>query len=307
MHSHHIQNTTELNSRSSQARKRLVISLIITLVFVFIEAAAGYFSNSLALLSDAGHNLTDAITLGLSWFAMKISLRPANPKKTYGYHRAGILIAIINASTLVLIAVGILNEAFDRLQNPQTINAPVLIWVGLLALLVNAVTAGIIWRDSHNDLNIRSAFVHLMGDVFSTIGAVVAGILIVITGWIWLDTLVSVVIAGLIIFNSWGILKEGISILLESTPSDVNLDHMMTDLLSINGVVGIHDLHVWSINKELRTLSAHIETYDQPISEGDQIKDNVRNLLLERYQIKHTTLQLECKDCKGTALFCDLN
>ena len=161
--------------------------------------------------------------------------------------------------------------------------------------------------DSHNDLNIRSAFVHLMGDVFSTIGAVAAGILIFFTGWSWLDPLVSVFIAGLIIYNTWGILREGINILLESTPSDVNLDQMITDLLSIKGVVGIHDLHVWSINKDLRTLSAHVETFDQPISEGDQIKEDVRTLLFDRYHIKHSTLQLECKDCEGIELFCDLN
>ena len=307
MHHHHHHTPTDPHAGSHQARKRLVISLIITLSFVLIEAAAGYFSNSLALLSDAGHNLTDAITLGLSWFAMKISLRPANSQKTFGYHRAGILIAVVNASTLFFIAVSILHEAYDRFTNPQVVNAPILIWVGLLALLVNAVTAGIIWRDSHNDLNIRSAFVHLMGDVFSTIGAVAAGILIFFTGWSWLDPLVSVFIAGLIIYNTWGVLREGVNILLESTPSDVNLDQMITDLLSIKGVVGIHDLHVWSINKDLRTLSAHVETFDQPISEGDQIKKDVRTLLFDRYHIKHSTLQLECKDCEGIELFCDLN
>jgi len=307
MHHHHHHTPTDPHAGSHQARKRLVISLIITLSFVLIEAAAGYFSNSLALLSDAGHNLTDAITLGLSWFAMKISLRPANSQKTFGYHRAGILIAVVNASTLIFIAVSILYEAYDRFTNPQVVNAPILIWVGLLALLVNAVTAGIIWRDSHNDLNIRSAFVHLMGDVFSTIGAVAAGILIFFTGWSWLDPLVSVFIAGLIIYNTWGVLREGVNILLESTPSDVNLDQMIIDLLSIKGVVGIHDLHVWSINKDLRTLSAHVETFDQPISEGDQIKKDVRTLLFDRYYIKHSTLQLECKDCEGIELFCDLN
>ena len=307
MHHHHHHTPTDPHAGSHQARKRLVISLIITLSFVLIEAAAGYFSNSLALLSDAGHNLTDAITLGLSWFAMKISLRPANSQKTFGYHRAGILIAVVNASTLIFIAVSILYEAYDRFTNPQVVNAPILIWVGLLALLVNAVTAGIIWRDSHNDLNIRSAFVHLMGDVFSTIGAVAAGILIFFTGWSWLDPLVSVFIAGLIIYNTWGVLREGVNILLESTPSDVNLDQMIIDLLSIKGVVGIHDLHVWSINKDLRTLSAHVETFDQPISEGDQIKKDVRTLLFDRYHIKHSTLQLECKDCEGIELFCDLN
>ncbi len=182
------------------------------------EFSVGLRANSLALLSDAGHNLTDVIALGLSWVALRLSQRPADASRTFGYHRAGILAALFNSSSLVIIALLIFLEAYKRLLMPLEVQSGLLIGVGLVAFLLNTVTAWLVWRGSEHDLNLRSAFVHLMGDVLSTIGAVLAGVLILFSGWNWLDPLVSVLIGALILWNALGILRATIAILLESTP-----------------------------------------------------------------------------------------
>lgn len=285
----------------------MVLSLFITLGFVVIEAGAGWYANSLALLSDAGHNLTDVFALGLAWYAIQLSTRPSSARRTYGYHRAGILAALINSITLVLISIWIFSEAYQRFITPPEIQTGILTGVGFLAVLVNLFTAWLIHQGSEHDLNVRGAFVHLMGDVFSTIGATIAGIVIYFTGWNWLDALVSAIIGGLILYNAWGILRETLDILLESTPQDIDMKKMLSDLLQIDGVRGVHDIHVWSINQEMRTLSAHIVTQDIFISDGARIQTELSALLRQRYHISHATLQLECNECQPDVLYCDLH
>ena len=287
--------------------RRLALSLVITLVFMIIEAVAGFFANSLALLTDAAHNLTDVIALGLSLYAMRLTLQPAHSGKTYGYHRAGIIVALANSTTLVVIALAIFYEAYRRFISPPMVKANILIIVGLVAVVVNLVTALLVKHGSEGDLNLRSAFLHLMGDVLSTIGAVIAGIFIIFTGWNWLDPLVSVLIGILILWNAWGIVRETIHILMESTPNDINMDNMLSELLQIEGVSGVHDLHVWSITQSMRTLSAHIITFDMPISKGAVIQNAISTLLSDKYGITHATLQLECTGCNPDLLYCDFN
>lgn len=299
-------NASTSNPIGSPAR-RLTLALIITLAFVVIEVLAGLWSNSLALLTDAAHNFTDVIALALSWVAVRLVLRPAHARRTFGYHRAGILVALINSTTLVLIALGIFYEAVQRLIAPPPVAEDVLIVVGLIAVGVNLGTAWLVHAGSDHDLNLRSAFVHLMGDVLSTIGAVLAGIGIALTGWHVLDPLVSVLIGALILWNAWLIIRESLSILLESTPRDVNLNAVVDDLLAIDGVRGVHDLHVWSISQEVRTLSAHVLTDDVPLSRGAQIQRRINSLLHDKYRIHHSALQLECADCGPGDLYCDLN
>jgi cobalt-zinc-cadmium efflux system protein len=296
-----------LGEITHQATTRLGLSLGLTLAFVVIEAAAGLFSNSLALLSDAGHNLTDVIALALSWYALRLSTQPANSRNTYGYHRVGILVALINSTTLALIALGIFYEAYRRLTSPVPVQADILVVVGLVALAVNAGTAWLVKRGSENDLNLRSAFVHLMGDVLSTIGAIAAGVIIVFTGANWLDPLVSVLIGLLILWNAWKIQRESVDILLESTPRDIDLSRVVRDLMAVKGVLGVHDLHVWSINRSLRTLTAHILTDDMAISDGYAIQTAINDMLCSQYGIRHAILQLECKGCDPDALYCDLS
>lgn len=296
-HSHH---------HATGNTRRLALAFGITLSFVLVEALAGWYSNSLALLSDAGHNITDSLALAFSWFAMWLGQRPASARRTYGYHRAGILAALFNSATLGVMALGIFVEAWHRFFSPVEVTPLVLIVVGIVAVLVNAGTAWLVHEGSQDDLNMRSAFVHLMGDVFSTMGAVVAGVIILFTGWNWLDPLVSALIGGLILWNAWGILRETVSILLESSPKDVDMDQLVADMLKVEGVIGVHDLHVWSITQSLRTLSAHIVTQDMQISAGAAIQSQVGEMLEDQYDIHHATLQFECVACPGGGLFCGM-
>lgn len=296
---------SHLREAAQQSTRRLSLSLVFTLGFVLIEAVAGIFANSLALLTDAAHNLTDVIALALSWFAVRITARPANERKTYGYHRVGILVALINSTTLVVISLGIFWEAWRRFVSPPEVQSGILVGVGLIAVLVNIVTAMLVHKGSDTDLNLRSAFVHLMGDVFSTIGAVIAGVVIYFTGANWLDPFVSVLIGVLILYNAWGILREALDILLEAKPRDINSAKLIEDMLEIEGVLGVHDLHVWSITQNLRTMSAHVLTADLSISEGAGIQRQISEMVARRYNIAHATLQLECADCLN-AMYCDL-
>jgi cobalt-zinc-cadmium efflux system protein len=298
---------SHLREVSKQTTTRLSLSLFLTLAFVIIEAAAGIFANSLALLTDAAHNLTDVIALGLTWFAVRITSQPANAQKTYGYHRAGILVALLNSTTLVLISLGIFYEAYQRFLNPPDVQSGVLISVGLIAVVVNLVTALLVHRGSQHDLNLRSAFVHLMGDVLSTVGAVIAGVIIYFTNANWLDPFVSVLIGFLILYNAWGILRDAIDILLEATPRDVDVHALVKDIAQVDGVLGVHDIHVWSLTQSLRTMSAHILTDDLHISAGADIQHQINDMLNHRYNIAHATLQLECVECAPDSLYCDLN
>ena len=302
-HSHNHSSSVLL---SRQTRTRVAISLGLTLVFVLIEAIAGIWANSLALLSDAAHNLTDVIALGLTWYAIRLSSQPANSAKTFGYHRAGILVALINSTTLAVISLGIFYQAYQRFLSTPEVRPAILIGVGTVAFVINAGTAWLLKRGSDRDLNLRSAYVHLMGDVISTVGAVLAGIVILFTGMNWLDPLVSVFIALLILWNAWGILRETVDILLESAPRDIDMSRMVRDLMSVNGVRGVHDLHVWSMTRNLRLLSAHIVTEDISISGGTEIQREISQLVKDRYGVGHATLQLECVECEPGLLHCDI-
>lgn len=297
---------THIPEDTRQAARRIGISLALTLAFVVFEFGAGLRANSLALLSDAGHNLTDVIALGLSWVALRLSLRPADAARTFGYHRAGILAALFNSASLVIIACLIFFEAYKRLLAPPEVQSGLLIAVGALAFGINLVTAWLVHQGSQHDLNLRSAFVHLMGDVLSTIGAVLAGAAILFSGWNWLDPLASMLIGALILWNAVGILRETIDILLESSPRDIDMDRMVGDLLGVEGVLGVHDLHVWSINQGLRAFSAHILVGDISTGGADQIREAILELVQRRYQIGHATVQLERTCAAPGGLYCDI-
>jgi cobalt-zinc-cadmium efflux system protein len=290
----------------SHASNRLGLSLALTLGFVFVEVAAGLWGNSLALLTDAAHNFTDVLALGLSWWAIRLAARPAHAGKTFGYHRAGILAALVNSASLVIIALGIFYEAYKRLISPPEVSAGLLVGVGLAAVVINLVTALMVKEGSEHDLNMRSAFLHLMGDVLSTVGAVLAGVAIYFTGWNWLDPLVSVLIGFLILWNAWGILRDTINILLEATPRDLDMASMLKDIHAVEGVLGVHDVHVWSITENMRSMSAHILTRDAAISAGAAIQAEISELLAQRYNISHATLQLECACRQPAELFCSM-
>jgi cobalt-zinc-cadmium efflux system protein len=297
LHTHTVQATT----------RRMALALFITLAFVCVEAIAGIIANSLALLTDAAHNFTDVIALALSWYAVRLTLRPANSGKTYGYHRAGILIALFNSTTLVIIALGIFYEAYQRLLNPPQVEGGLMTAVAALAFIVNLGTALLVKPGSDRDLNQRSAFIHLAGDALSTLGALIAGVLIMLTGWYVLDPLVSVLIGLLIMWNAWLIIRESVEILLEGTPRDIDMPAMVAEIQQVPGVRGVHDLHVWSITQNMRALSAHVLVDDEPISVGATVQQRINELLHIRYNIAHATLQLECIDCEPDTLYCEMN
>lgn len=303
MHNH---SHSHFGDIANQTTKRLALSLGLTGIFVFVEIVAGIYGNSLALLTDAAHNFTDVIALGLSWYALRLASQPAHAGKTFGYHRAGILVALVNSTTLVLISLWIFYEAYHRLLNPPEVNTSILIGVGIVAFIINLGTAFLVKKGSEHDLNLRSAFLHLMGDVLSTLGAVITGVIIVFTNWNWLDPLISVLIGILILWNAWGIIKQTIHILLESTPENVDVTKMVDEIKNIDGVQDIHDLHVWSINENLRMLSAHVVTNDISIREGSSIQQNINELLAHGYNIQHATLQLECEGCVDMLLYCEI-
>ncbi|MBN2086335.1 MAG: cation transporter [Anaerolineales bacterium] len=286
--------------------RRLGIAAGLTLALVVVEALAGWYGNSLAILTDAAHNVTNVIALGLSWIALHLALRPAHAGKTYGYHRAGILAALVNSTGLVLISLGIFYEAYQRFRQPPEVNTGIMAAVAAVAFAINLGTALLIRRGSEHDLNIRGAFVHLMGDVFSTLGALAAAGAIALSGWTGWDALVSVLIGLLILWNAWGILRETVNILLESTPLDINPEKLVDDLLQVEGVRGVHDLHIWSITRSMRTLSAHILVGEISVRESAEVQAKIDLLLCDRYGIRHATLQMECENCLPDKLYCDM-
>ncbi|QSA98556.1 cation diffusion facilitator family transporter [Methylococcus sp. EFPC2] len=290
----------------ASSKLRLTVSAGLTLALVIAEVVAGLQGHSLALLTDAAHNLTDVLALGLSGYAFRAAEQPAHAGKTYGYHRVGILVALFNSSTLVVIAAGIFQEAYHRFLQLVPVMADVLVGMGGVAFLVNVLTAWLVSHGHRHDLNLRSAYLHLLGDVFSTLGAVAAGIGIWLTGLHWLDPAASVLIGLLILWNAWIILRETLDILLESTPRDIDMSAMVRDLMALEGVRGVHDLHVWSISQSLRMLSAHIVTDDITLHDGAAIQHRINDCLVDRYNIAHTTLQLECEGCEPDLLYCDI-
>ncbi len=300
-HTHNDSPTTNLSSSH-----RLVLAFGITLAFMLGEALAGWYANSLALLTDAAHNFTDLVALGLSWYALRLTTRPAHSRRTFGYHRAGILAALVNAGLLALIALVIFYESYRRLVSPPDVKEGILILGAAVAFLVNLGTAFIIRRGSESDLNIRSAFIHLAGDAASTLGAFFAGVAIALTGSTIFDPLASILIALLILISGWGIAREALDILLEATPHDVDISAMVRDMMQVRGVRGVHDLHVWSLSKTMRAFSAHVLTEDIQISIGAEIQRDINELLLNKYGIGHAALQLECAGCEPDLLYCDL-
>lgn len=273
------------------------LSLIFTAAFVLIEFGAGLWANSLALISDAGHNLTDAMALAFSWFAITLATRSPNFNKTYGYHRAGILAASINAATLVIIAVYVFYEAIQRLFEPQAVNGEIVVIVGTLALGLNSAIGFALWKSSKDDLNVRSAFLHVVGDALASFGAILAGLATIVVGWSGFDPLISILIAVFILWSSWGIIKESTNVLLEGIPSGLNMEALQKDLLAIPSVKSIHDLHVWTIGSNFPALSCHILTSSTSLVEGRAVIHTVKELLSEHYHIEHATLELECDAC----------
>lgn len=286
------------------AGSALVMALGLTLVFVVFEVVAGGFSRSLALLSDAGHNLTDAAALGFSWYAAWIAGKPSNKTMTYGYHRVGILAALVNAVSLVVIALLIIAEGIERLRHPEPVHGWVMIVVAAIGIGVNLLISFWLHAGSKDNLNVRAAYIHMIGDALSAVCVVVAGVVIVVGGWILADPLISFAIAALILWSSWGVLKESVSVLLEGTPIGLDLVEVEHTIARVPGVLNVHDLHVWTVGPGAIACSCHILVAEQSVREGQQILQAVAAELEQPYQINHTTVQVEVEGHASNNLYC---
>lgn len=274
----------------------LRISFVATLCYTVLTFIAGLHAHSLALVSEAGHNASDALALILSFVAVYFQGRPPNDQKTFGYQRAGVLAAFLNALALIGIAIWIAVEAIDRFEHPHPIEANIMMIVAAAGVVMNGVIAAMLWRVSH-DVNIRSVFIHMLGDTLSTAAVIVGGIAILYTGIVWIDPALSVAIAAMIFWSSFGIVRETLNILLEGTPHGISLDEIRSSLLALEGVQNVHDLHVWSLGSNSRALATHITIADIPPSESNIILDNVREVLRKKFRIRHTTVQFENAVC----------
>lgn len=275
----------------------LRISLIVTLAYIVLLVISGVRAHSLALLSEAGHNLSDFLALLLSLGAVYLQARPPSATKTYGYHRAGVLAALINALSLVAVSFLIFYEAFRRLQKPAPVHAATMIGVAAAGLVMNGVIALLLYRCSR-DVNIRSAFLHEVGDTLSTAAVIVGGWVILATGQYWIDSALSFGIGALILWSGLGIVRETLNILLEGTPRGMKLGQVEAAIRAIDGVNDVHDLHVWSIGSETHALSCHIAIADIPPSASERILREVKECLLRGFRIDHTTIQFEHVECE---------
>lgn len=285
---------------------RLGLSIVLTLTFVAAEAVAGYLAHSLALMSDAGHNFTDALALILSWYAIRAAKRPASPERTFGSHRVGILAALANALTLVGIGAIIIWEAIQRFFDPQPVQSGPMILVALVAIILNGVISYWLWAGSKRDLNLRSAYLHMLGDAISALGVVAAGIFVAVTGNPIADPVISIVIGGFIIRSSWGIITEALNVLMEATPKGIDMAALESSIKNVRGVLSVHDLHVWSVASNMLSFSCHVRVSEQTVKSGEQILKSVAHTVRHDYGIAHTTIQVEVEGCDEDEMYCTL-
>ena len=272
-------------------------SLLATVTFVVLEIVAGLRAHSLALLSDAGHNFTDALALALAWIGFYLQAKPADEIKTYGYHRAGVLSAFVNALTLVVLSAWILYESVLRLNHPQAVDETLMIAVAGVGLLMNGGIMLALRRSSHGDVNIRGAFIHMLGDALGSIAIIAGAVAIRYTGWVQVDPLLSILIALLIVWTAWDIIRESLNILLEGLPRGILLNDVATAMKATAGVLDVHDLHIWSLGSSAHALSCHVLIEDVPPSASDVILRRLNGVLEEKFHIAHTTVQFEHVSC----------
>jgi cobalt-zinc-cadmium efflux system protein len=291
-------------SHDGNVSRKLVLATIATGLFVVIEAVIGFRSNSLALVGDALHNFTDALALLLALAAVHFERRPAHPGKSYGYHRAGVLAAFINAGTLAAFTIYIFVEAFQRLRVPEGVNSLAMLVTAAIALVLNGTITWSLHTEGKDDLNIRSAVLHMLGDAISSAGIIVAAVLIRVTLRTYWDPAVSVLIGVGILWSSWGVLREAVNLLLEGTPSGIDPDEVTRAIAAIDGVFGVHHLHIWALAPSRPALSCHLMVGDVPVRHTGTLLEQVNELLAHEFAIAHTTIQFEFANCEADDPYC---
>jgi len=289
--------------------RALKISLAIVLVIMIAEIVGGIISGSLALIGDAGHMLVDALALSLSLFAITIAGRPASASRTYGYHRIEIMAALLNGVILIAVAGYIFYEAYQRFTSPPEVQAPLMLIVATIGLVANVAGLLLLKKASHGSLNIKAAFWHIIGDTISSVGVVIAGIIILVTRSTLVDPIIAVIIGVVILWGAVRIVREAADILMESVPKHVDVDKVVESIRQVNGVDGVGDIHVWTITSGIHALSAHLLIQDRMVSHAAEILDEVNHKLEHDFRITHTTLQLECEKCDACAdgVICNLS
>ena len=293
-HDHHAPPGTDLDASLNRG---FCLAIGLTAVTLFAEIAGGIWTNSLALLSDAAHVFMDLFALVLSLLAIRLARFPATDRRTYGWHRAEILASLINGLTLLLIAAGILTEAWDRLLQPQAIKSREMFIIASVGLVTNLLAAARLHRHAHDDLNVRSAFLHVLGDAVASLGVIIGGIVIYYTGWFVLDAAISALIVLIIGFGALRLLREAGHILLEGVPAHLDLNQVLARMLATEGVKDVHHLHVWSICSHITALSAHIDVAPEYRGRQGEIVGTLEQLLAHDFHITHTTLQADCATC----------
>ena len=281
-------------------------SLAATVVFVAVEALAGLQAGSLALLSDAGHNFTDALALLLAWFGCYLQTKPADDVRTYGYHRAGVLTAFVNALALMVLAGFIFYESYHRLRAPREVDETTMFVVAGLGLVLNTAIMWAMRRDQRRDLNIRSAYLHMLGDALGSVGILLGSVLIRYTGWQRVDPILSILIGVLIVWTAWDVIREALNILLEGLPRGMDLPSVAGAMRQIEGVLDIHDLHIWSLASHTHALSCHVLIADVPPSESEAVLRRINDELRRRFHIEHTTVQFEHANCTLSGTGCSI-
>ena len=277
-------------AQRTQQRRNLLTVLLMTGTFMVIEVIGGFLTQSLALLADAGHMLTDVAALGLSAFAMWMAARPSTPEKSYGYHRAEILAAVTNAVVLLLLAIWILYEAYRRVfEPPHVLGVPMLL-IGFVGLAVNVASMKLLADESASSLNVRSAYLEVLSDAISSVGVILGGVTIWLTGWFLIDPLLSAGISVFIVWRTWALLTQAVHVLMEGVPTHLDAKEVGQAMAAVSGVKGIHDLHIWTITSGLEALSAHVVV---PVGEDrEEVLKRLQSLLRDRFGIDHVTLQI---------------
>jgi len=294
-HSHH---------HSHSVSRKLSIATAANLIVVVAELSVGFYAGSLALVGDALHNLTDSVALVIALVAVRLERRAPTTEKSFGYQRAGILAAFINAGLLMAFTLLIFKEAFERLHQPHAVQPTLMLITAAVALLVNAATAVSIHRDSRHDVNIRGAFIHMVGDAVSSAGIIVAALIIRATGAAQWDAIISIFIGLLILWSSYGVLKESVNLLLEGTPAGIDPEEVTQALGRIDGIHGVHHLHIWALGPSSPALSAHLMVGDVPLKETQPLLDQVTEMLAHEYRIAHCTIQFEFTECAPDDPYC---
>ncbi len=296
-HNHNHNHSHNGHSHAHNANKRaLTISFFLIAGFMFVEFIGGYLTNSLALLSDAGHMLSDAVALGLSLSALIFGARAATPSKTYGYKRFEILAALLNGVVLILISIFIFKEAIERLSAPPQVIGKGMMIISVIGLIINIIVAWILHSQgsTEENLNVRSAFLHVIGDLLGSVGAIIAAILIMSFNWYIADPIASMIVSVLVLYSGWNVLKESVNILMEAKPSNIDSDKVISTLQSVDGVEGVHDLHIWMITSEFSSMTVHLKVNSN--ADRDFILEESKRLINKEFGLKHVTIQIEGRE-----------